>query len=130
MVPSLRVEDRLDGATNLRSWKTRILLVLDEIQNYVKENVSKLESAEEKAKNNKNQEKAKRILIDSITVHLIPHVAELKFANEMYDALVGLFEVKNISVKLALRHQLHWVMMFRLDLVATYVMSLPVERST
>jgi hypothetical protein len=44
MVLSLRVEDMLDGATNFRSWTTKILLILDEneIQNDVKENVSKL----------------------------------------------------------------------------------------
>jgi hypothetical protein len=44
MVFSLRVEDMLDGATNFRSWKTKILLILDEneIQNDVKENVSEL----------------------------------------------------------------------------------------
>jgi hypothetical protein len=30
MVSSLRVEDRLDGATNFRSWKTMILFILDE----------------------------------------------------------------------------------------------------
>ena len=44
MVFSLRVEDMMDGATNFRSSKTKILLILDEneIQNDVKENVSEL----------------------------------------------------------------------------------------
>ena len=44
MVFILRVEDMLDGARNFRSWKTKILLILDEneIQNDVKENVSEL----------------------------------------------------------------------------------------
>jgi hypothetical protein len=108
MVPSLRVEDRLDGATNFRSWKTRILLVLEEneLQNHVKEVIPEPEGAEEKAKYKKNEAKAKRILIDSIKDHLIPHVVELKTAKEVYDALVGLFESNNTSRKLTLRHQL------------------------
>jgi len=90
MVPSLRVEDRLDGASNFRSWKTRILLFLDEndIQNYVKESVSEPQDAKEKANHKKNEAKAKRILIDSIKDHLIPHVVELNISKEMYDVLV------------------------------------------
>jgi hypothetical protein len=30
MVSTLRVEDRLEGATNFRIWKARILLLLEE----------------------------------------------------------------------------------------------------
>jgi hypothetical protein len=66
MVTSLKLEDRLDGATNFRSWKARILFVLDEneIQKYVKEKISEPESDEEKAKHKRNEAKTKRILID------------------------------------------------------------------
>lgn len=74
MVPSLKVEDRLDGATNFRSWKTKILLVLEENDlDHVKKVIPWLEGAEEKAKHKKNDAKARRILIDSVTDHLIPH---------------------------------------------------------
>ena len=52
--------------------------------------------------------------------HLIPHIAELKFAEEMYDALVGLFESKNINRKLALRNQLRCIKMTKEDTVATF----------
>jgi hypothetical protein len=82
MSSSLRVEYRLDGATNFKYWKTRILLILDEneIQNYTKQNVLEPESVEEKAMHKKNEAKAKRILIDSVKDHSIPHFAELKNA--------------------------------------------------
>jgi len=43
--------------------------------------------------------------------NLISHIAENKTAKEMFDALVGLFESKNTSRKLALRHQLRSIMM-------------------
>ena len=38
MVSSLRVEHWLDGASNFKYWKTRILFILDEneIQDYIK----------------------------------------------------------------------------------------------
>ena len=82
MVFSLGVEDRLDGATNFRSWKTKILLILDEneIHNYVKEDISELESVEDKLKNKKNEANSKSILIYSIKYHFIPHVVELNNA--------------------------------------------------
>jgi hypothetical protein len=113
MVSSLKVEDRLDGAINFRSWKTRILFILDEneIQYYIKQNVSEPKIVEEKSRHKKNEAKAKRILIYSIKYHLIPHIVELKTSKEMFDALVGLFESKNTSKKLALRNQLYCIMM-------------------
>ena len=53
----------------------------------------------------------RNILIDSIKAHLILHIVELKTVKEMFDALVGLFERKNTSRKLALRNQLRCIMM-------------------
>ena len=106
MVSSLIVEGRLDGATNFKSWNTRILFILDEndIQNYVKENVSKPKNDEEKTRHKKNEAKDKMILIDSVKDHLIPHISKLKTGRAMYDALIGLFESKTISRRLALRN--------------------------
>jgi len=110
--------------TKFWSWKAKILFVLveNEIQKYVKEKISELESDEEKAKHQKNEAKTKIILIDSVRNHLIPHIVELKTAKEMFDAFVGLFESKNTSKKLALRNQLRCIMMSKSDLVATYYM--------
>ena len=74
MVSSLRVEDMLDGNSNFRSWKTRIIFILyeNEIQYYINKYVVELEDAKEKAKYNKNEEKAKMILI--VNCRLIPHI--------------------------------------------------------
>ena len=108
MAPSLKVEDRLDGVINLRSWKTRILLILEEneLQDQVEKVILDPEGAKEKAKYKKNEAKAKRILVYSIKDHLIPCVVALNNAKEVYDALVGLYESRNTSRKLNLRHQL------------------------
>jgi hypothetical protein len=124
MVFSLRVEDMLDGATNFRSWKTKILLILDEneIQNDVKENVSELEIAKVNARHKKNEAKAKRILIYSIKYHFIIYIEESKISKGMFDSLVGLFESKNTRNKLSLRNKLHCIMMTKSDSIATYFM--------
>jgi hypothetical protein len=54
----------------------------------VKEKIT--EPKNEKYEYKKKQAKSKRILLDIMRSHLIPHIAELKFTKEMYDALVGL----------------------------------------
>ena len=124
MVTSLKVEDKLDGATNFTSSKTRILFILEEneIQDYVQKGVSESEDDEGKSSKKKNEAKAKRILVDSVKDHLIPHIVQMKTAKEMYDALTRLFESKNTNTKLALRYQLCGIMMSRSDSIATYFM--------
>ena len=64
--------------------------------------------------------KAKRILSDSIKDRLIPYVSELKTPKEMFEALTRLYESKNTSRKLLLRHQLRNVMMDKLETLSTY----------
>ena len=51
-----RVEDRLDGAENFKSWKHKILLILEEkyLLNYVKEVILELEEEEAKTKYKNN----------------------------------------------------------------------------
>ena len=124
MVFSLKVEYILDSTSNFRSWKIKLLFILDEneIQDYVKKDVTETKDVEEKAKYKKNEAKAKRILIDSVKDHLIPHIVELKTSKAKYDALVGLFERKTTSRRLALRNQLRCMKMANSNFVATYFM--------
>ena len=49
---------------------------------------------------------AKRIIIDSIKDHLIPHVSSLNTPKAMFDALTKLFKGNNINRKMTLRNQL------------------------
>ena len=51
----------------------------------------------------KNLVKAKKIIADSITDHLIPQVSSLKAPKEMVDSLTNLFKGKNINQKMNLR---------------------------
>jgi hypothetical protein len=124
MSTSMRVEDRLDGADNFRSWKHRVLLILEEneLLDHIKQMLPEPEEEDAKAKFRKNEVKAKRILTDSIKDHLIPNVSELKTPKEMFDALTRLYESKNTSRKLTLRHQLRNVTMNKSEAVANYFM--------
>jgi hypothetical protein len=124
MSTSMKVEDRLNGADNFRSWKHRVLLVLEEneLLDHVKQVLPKPEDEEAKAKFRKNEVKAKRILTDSIKDHVIPNVSELKSTKEMFDALTKLYESKNTNWKLTLRHQLRNVTMNKSETIANYLM--------
>lgn len=44
-----------------------------------------------------NEDKAKRIILDSLKDHLIPHIAKKKTAKDMFEVLVGLFESSCVS---------------------------------
>ena len=50
--------------------------------------------------------RAQRIVADSIKDHLIPQVSSKKTPKEMYDALEGMYEGRNINRKMNLRAQL------------------------
>ena len=111
----MRVEDRLNGVDNFRSWKHKVLLILEEneLLDHVKQVLPEPEDVEAKAKFGKNEVKAKRILTDSIKDHLIPNVSKLKSPKEMFYALTELYESQNTSWKLTLMHQLRNVTMIK-----------------
>jgi hypothetical protein len=122
MVSTLRGEDRLDGATNFQAWKARILFLLEE---YVEMVIPDPKDAQELAAHKKREVKAKRVLLDSVKDHLIPHISKKKTAKDMYDALLGLYQSRNASRKLILRHQLQSVEMSKSEqLLATSLGSL------
>ena len=54
----------------------------------------------------KNLVKAKKIIVDSTTDHLILEVSSLKTQKDIFDSLIKLFEGRNINQKMALRKQL------------------------
>jgi hypothetical protein len=84
---------RLEGATNLRDWKARVLLLLEEneLKECVEDVVPILTDPIDLAFQNKREVKAKRVLLESVKDHLIPHIVEKTSAKDMYDALVGLY---------------------------------------
>jgi hypothetical protein len=113
MLSNTKLDEKLEGPDNFRALKYKISLVLDEndLLDYVMEEVAEPEEEEAKGKYRKNLIRAKRIIVDSIKDHLIPHVSSLKTSREMFDALSSLYEGRNINTKMALRTQLKNVKM-------------------
>ena len=118
MAPSTKLE----GADNFWAWKYIVMLILEknDLEDFVKEEVPELDEDEAKAKYKKNLVKAKRIIVDSIKDHLIPHVSSLTTPKQMFDALSKLCEGKNINWKMTLRTQLKNVNMQSSETIQSY----------
>ena len=91
---------------------------------FVEEFVPEPMDASEKTQWNKNDAKARKIIIFSVKDHLIPHISPMKTAKEMFDALKKLFESKNTNIVVALKHQLQNIKMTKADTVANFFMKI------
>jgi hypothetical protein len=124
MSTSMRVEDRMEGYRNFRSWKYRWHLILDknDLLEHVTVGVPEPDEAKKNTKHKKNEKKEKRIVSDSVKDHLIPHISELHTSRKMYEALNRLYESKDISQNLTLRNQLHNMKMENSESITSYLM--------
>ena len=75
-----------------------------------------------KSVHKKNLVKAKKIIADSITDHLIPQVSSLKTLKEMFDSLTKLFEGKNINRNMTLRNRLKNMKIQNVETIQSYFM--------
>ena len=98
------------------------MLILEEhaLKGFIEADIPEPEGDEAKAKHKKSLMKEKRIIVDPIKDHLIPHVSSLRTPKEMFDALSHLYEGKNINRKMTLRTQLNIVKMQDLESIQSY----------
>jgi hypothetical protein len=132
MTYSMKSENKLDGASNFRAWKTRIDLILakNKVLDIVKGKIVKPEFEEGKEKEPQNiaaMEKFKdgdinamSIIVDSIKYHLIPYISHLDSLKKMYDALTNLFSVRNIGQVMSLKNELRDMKMNDDDNITSY----------
>ena len=90
MVVQLRVEDRLQGAQDLPTWKERITRILD-----VSDAEEHIDSTKvgpiDPAAWNKIDSRAMLIILDGVKDHIVPHLSRKKIALEMWKALESLY---------------------------------------
>ena len=86
MVNHVRIEDRLDEASNFSSWETRLLIILREmeLENHIETNLPMPANESEKATWKRHNNKAMKIIIDSVKDHILPSIANLKTAFDMF----------------------------------------------
>ena len=85
----MKVEDHLDGNTNFISWKSRVLLILEEndLLKLVREKVPEPEAEEDKSHWRKSDARARRIFVDSVRDHLVPQISQKKKTRKMLKTL-------------------------------------------
>jgi hypothetical protein len=105
----MKSENKLNGASNFRAWKTRIDLILakNKVMDIVKGKIMEPYFEEGKEKEPENiavMEKFKdddinvmSIIVDSIKYNLIPYISHIDSSKRMYDALTNLFSIRNIG---------------------------------
>jgi hypothetical protein len=127
MATCLRVEDRLDGATNFGAWKERMIFLLQEnelwdiVENTTTHHVAVPIDATLLATYTKKSIKAKRFILDSIKDHLIHHLTGKTHAYEMWESLTKLYQSTNENQKMVLREKLKSIKMTKAENVVTYL---------
>jgi hypothetical protein len=118
MTYSMKSENKLEGDSSLKVWKTRIDLILskNKVLDIMKGNIVEPQFKEGKEKEPENVAvvenfkdndiNAMSIIVDSIKYHLIPYISHLDSYNKMYDALTNLFFVRNIGQVMSLKNEL------------------------
>ena len=74
----LRDQDRLEGLSNFSVWKARILIVLEAygLRDHAEQTLATLTDADLLRKHREADGHAKRLMMDSIKDHIVPHIAE------------------------------------------------------
>jgi hypothetical protein len=125
MATGLRVEDRLDGAANFGAWKERMILPVQEnelwdiVENTATHPVVVPTDVNLLAAYTKKSIKAKRIILDVIKDHLIPHLTGKENAYEMWESLTKLYQSTNENRKMVLREKLKSIKMTNAENVIT-----------
>jgi len=75
----MEVEDHLDGATNFILWKSRVLILeKNDLLKLVNEKVPEPDAEEDKSHWRKSDCRARRILVDSVSDHLVRQISQKK----------------------------------------------------
>ena len=118
----MKTEDRLDGQSNFRSWKSRVMIILEDndLAQYVRSDVIEPNDDPGKLTFKKNMIKAKRIILESVNDHLLSNIDDLTTPKTMFDYLSNLYESKHGSRKVSLRSQIRAMYFSKSDTITSY----------
>ena len=117
----LRVDDRLDGQSNYSAWRERIQSIFEEAEVWgimvhtAQHPVTVSTDVVQLAEFNKKNVKGKRLILDGIKDHVIPHVRGKRYSHEMWTALTNLYQSTNENRKMVLREKLKAIKIAKTD---------------
>jgi hypothetical protein len=119
---SVKVEDRLIGASNFNAWKSRIVKILEknDLEEFITRVIEEPTSNTASAAYRKKQAKAKRIIYYYVKNNMMSIIGHLRIVKECFDALANLYEKKAPTQKRILKKQLRTLRMGKDDSVATF----------
>ena len=84
----------MEGATNYVIWKSRIEFLLDEhdLKSLIDSAVAEPLDATHLRQFKKNMARAKRLILDGVKDHIVPHIAAKTTAREMWVGLEKLYQ--------------------------------------
>jgi len=124
-----KIEEKLNDVSNFGPWKERVDITLEEheVLEYVEdaiidppENASVVVKSEYK----KGDIRTRKIILDSLSDHLITYVSSLKKTKEMYDKLTGMFAIINLNQIIALKNKLKDIKMSKGETVQAYYLKM------
>ena len=99
-----------------------LLLEENDLLQCVNEKVQEPEAGEDKPRWRKDDSKERRILVDLVRDHLVPHILEKNTLTKMFKNLKKIIEHSNINVTLTLRNNLSNMKMTKSENIASYFM--------
>ena len=89
----LRAYHYLGGASNFIAWKGRITIVLEDngVGEFIKQAIVPPQDPQQLAQDNKNDIKERRIILEGVRNHIVPHIYEKNTAYVMFDAILKLY---------------------------------------
>ena len=91
-----------------------------ELEKYIESNLSMLENESEKVTWKRHNNKAMKIIIGSIKYNILPSIANLQTAFEMFSSIQNTFEINNTSRLLTLKQDLLYVKMKNGESITSY----------
>ena len=98
----------MDGLSKFFIWKARIMIVLEahNFRDHAEKTLATPTDLDLLRKHKEAVAHAKRLIMDGIKDHIVPHLAEKKTTNEMWKALISLYEGNFFQRKMLLETQM------------------------
>ena len=130
MAIGLRLEDKLEKTSNFIPWKSRIVLIMhkkklwDEVVNNTQVKLVHIPATTYVATSeafNKKDINVKRIILDVVKDHVIPHVTGRNRTYQMWNSLTDMYRNSNENRKIILRETLKGIKMEKYENVTSYL---------
>ena len=118
---------KIEGAANFSPWKARISLILEEnelwdiVHGTTTNPVVVPADAIDKVAFMKKDIRARRVSLDAVKDHVIPHISAKDHAFEMWTSLTNLYQSSNENRNMVLREKLKSVRMGKGEGMASYL---------